>query len=47
MQSIHAFLDIANLLTSAEKLLMSAELETCVSRTEGVYHVIYIFFGSF
>ena len=43
MQSIHAFPDIANLLISAEKLLMSAELKSCVSRTDGVCHVIHIF----
>ena len=43
MQSIHAYPDIANLLISAEKLLMSAELKSCVSRTDGVCHVIHIF----
>ena len=40
MQSIHVFLDIAKFADFRWKI-------ADVKRTKGVYHVIYIFFGSF
>ena len=42
MQSTSVFLDIANLLTSGEKMLMSAELKGCVAWFICVLDLLYV-----